>query len=165
MKKKISNKTLIGILLTATLIVGVVILTYVVTYGPVPTITSDDSILTFRGGKEETVSASKEISINAFDKEVDFLEIGGQLYLNGELIVGMGERIKVSVLYLSNIYYIGNFTAGYQYINSNNCDIFPITNNTNLTLKFDFTVPSQYCSCKGVYTFIFNETLRIGKEI
>jgi len=165
MKKKISNKTIIIILLIATLVTGLCLLAYSLLSGPVPTVTADDSILTFRGGKEQTVSASKDISITVFDKRVDFLEVGGQLYMNGNPMDELGERLKVTILYNnSNIYYIGDFIEGYQYINSNNCELFPITENINLTLKFDFTVPNQYCTCKGAYTFTFNETLRVGKE-
>jgi len=163
-KKKVSNKTIISIILVATLIIGLWLLAYTITYGPVPIVTTDDSVLTFHGGKEQTVSAQKEITITAYDREIDFLEIGGQLYLNGNPTDGLGERLKMSVLYMSNIYYIGDFTDGYQYVNINNCDLFPITNDTKLALKFDFTVPSQYCTCKGDYTFTFNETLRIGME-
>ena len=162
---KVKKKVIAFVLLGVLLCVGISLLAYSIAYGPVPIVTADDSVLSFRGGKEETVSASKEISITAYDKRVDFLEISGQLFLNGNPIEGMKERLKISVLYLSNIYYIGNFTEGYQYANRNNCDVFPITNDINLTLKFDFTVPTQYCTCKGDYTFTFNETLRIGREV
>ena len=164
MKKK--NKY--GIIFFVTMMLfclGIAFLVYSLTYGPVPTVTANDSILSFRGGKEETVSAQKEITITAYDKRVDFLEVSGQLYLNGAPRDDMGERMKVSILYnKSNIYYIGDFIEGYQYINSNNCELFPITKDINLTLKFAFTIPSQHCTCKGDYTFTFNESIRIGRE-
>jgi len=163
MKKK-NKMNILFFVAMVLLCLGIAFLVHSLTYGPLPTITTNDSILSFRGGKEETVMATKNVSIKVFDKEVDFLQIAGDIKLNGEPIDGMGERLKVSVYYNSNIYYIGNFTEGYQYINKNNCDLFPMTNDTNFTLKYEFTVPSQYCVCKGDYTFTFEEELRIGIE-
>ena len=163
MEKKNKIRTLLAIAVIL-LCIGISFIVYSFLQGQVPIITTDDSILSFRGGKEETVIATKDVSIIVFDKEVDFLQINGDIKLNGELIDGMGERLKVSVYYNSNIYYIGSFVEGYQYINANNCGLFPMNNNTNFTLKYEFTVPSQYCNCKGNYTFTFEDELRIGIE-
>lgn len=168
-KKKVSNKTVILILLVATLIMGICLLTYSLTYGPVPTIEyMDNHTLTFVGGKEEKVTATRTVEIQTEGRPVDFLDIRGKLYYNDELMPdSMYQRLSVSIsLNNSNIVYVvGDLLEKFLYVNTNNCNIFPITKNTVLKIHFIFIIPTEYCSCRGQHVMTFDETLRVGMEV
>jgi len=133
-------------------------------------------LVLLEGTSGQTVTNTIIIDLVPDGSRIDVLNISGRLYFwqfNRTSL--LYEDLNVSdsgYKYLSvsiglngtdNKTYIGNFANMCVIANIFNCDVFPITTNTELKLYFTYAFPAEGCSCNNRdYQYIFRPEFRKG---